>query len=693
MDTAVGDVFQIWGAPSPGWDFVRIAAKLSATQWVVDRTVTNTAVVAHAAGTMMAAFCNARQLSIPGRGAYVYWDFLNDPAAQDTTGTHWVVEKNLTGGHIVQRGNYRIMEASDGYSVVTPGFPKSLNAQRNYAISGNPQWRGVYANKMPEGLGNGFMQHESYENYSATDPGRSNWFTDMIPFIGTSYVVAAVKSVTGTNQVYKAIGTKIHRDLFPTWALCGARQLKDISPGPIGDSDSETFCVGSQCAPGAGSADVFVSCPPPVTAKSSCTPYPYGDPTSVCVGDSMAYMQSVTQFFLDPTGKGVRNRVLTNALYAWHGPRTMGYFDTAYSLPDGSWAIFSSWGNNGRKDLYMVKVPQQPGFDSNPQWGMQPVQQTVSVAAPSGATSAQWAFGGGSSATQACSGGTCSENLSLVPLSLVIAQPLFLNGSGQQVGSGQPSTQISTGVSGSGVGKPTLAATNPVTNGLSFQPQISPGSIVSIFGQDLANCEASASAPPLATTLCDAVVTFNGTAAYLFYANTTQINAQLPSSIQPGQPVTVVVSRAGTASDPVVVPGTDVGATSPAMATYTLDGSVFRAVLQTPDGKIAGPSRPLRWGESGILFAGGLGPTTPAVPDGQAAPAQPLATVNGTVEVFVNGIGQKSTSSVLAPGSAGLYQVSFTLASLTPVTTADTNQIWISVNGVESPHVLVSVSQ
>ena len=113
MDTAVGDVFQIAGAPSPGWDFVRIVSKASPTQWVVDRTVTNAAAVAHPAGTTMAAFCNARQLNIPGQGAYVYWDFLNDPKAQDTTGRHWVVEKKMTGGHIVQRGNYRIMEATD----------------------------------------------------------------------------------------------------------------------------------------------------------------------------------------------------------------------------------------------------------------------------------------------------------------------------------------------------------------------------------------------------------------------------------------------------------------------------------------------------------------------------------------------------------------------------------------------------
>ncbi len=695
MDTAVGDVFEIQGGS--GFDFLRIVQKNSATQWVVERTVTAATPAARDAGAKLWAFCNARQLSIPRQGAYVYWNFTADPKATDSTGVNWVVEKTLTGGHIVQRGNYRIMEASDGYSVITPGLPQTFNHTRNYQVVGNPQWSGAQASNMGDGLGLAYMQHESYETYNA-GPGRSNWYVDMIPFVGGFNLTPSISKVSGSSQVYKANTWGLHRDALPTFAYCGGRQLKDVSPGPIGDGNAFSYCYGKNCASGASDTDVFLNCPPPVSASSACNQNAAGDPAGVCVADMSPYGQTITQFFLDSSGR--RNRALSNALYAWHSPRTQGYFDTAFALPDASWILFASWGNNGRKDVYMLKVPPAPDLGGDPLAGSAPALEAVSVSPPAGASQAQVTFGAslsGAAATQSCSG-NCTITVPVRPMELLFTKATFQDGNGNAVGQARFDAQVVSGTSGDGVGKPQVGSQAPVVNAFSFEPKVAPGTIVSIFGQGLADCEAGAPAFPLPSSLCNASVSFNGQPAPLFYAGPTQINALLPSSIAPQQDTNIVVSRASQNSDSIRVPGTAVGEVAPALPSFTLDGQTFRAAVQNSDGSIAGPNqpdvkmRPLRLGENGIVWANGLGTTTPQVQDGQPAPSDKLAVTDNTVEVYVNDVRQQVSFSGLAPGFSGLYQVNFTLDNSTPVKPADGNQVWLRVKDVESPRLTISIA-
>jgi uncharacterized protein (TIGR03437 family) len=696
MDTAPGDVFQIQGGS--GYDFLRIVEKRSATQWVVERTVTATTPEAREAGARMWAFCNARQLSLPRQGAYVYWNFTADPSARDSTNTNWVVEKTLTGGHIVQRGNYRIMEASDGYSVVTPGLPRSFNRPRSYRVVGNPQWAGAQASNMGDGLGLAYMQHESYETYDA-GPGRDNWYVDMIPFVGGINLTPSISPVAGFSRVYKAKTWGLHRDTLPTFAHCGGRQLKDISPGPIGDNDSYAYCYGKDCASGASDTDVFVNCPPPVNASSACNQRAAGDEAAVCVADMSPYGQTITQFFLDPSG--LRNRALSNALYAWHSPRTPGYFDTAFALPDASWIVFASWANNGRKDLYMLKVPPQPEFHPDARAGSAPILKVVPLSPPDGALQVQVGYGssaaGGGNVTQNCSG-NCTVTLPVRPLELLFTKATFKDSSGQTIGQPRMEAQIGSGIAGDGIAKPEVSSQAPLVNAFSFEPGVAPGAMVTIFGRNLADCEAGADAFPLPEALCNASVKLNGQSAPLFYAGSVQINALLPGSLAPGNDVDMVVSRSGRDSDSVRIPGANVGEVAPALPSYTLDGRTFRAAVQNPDGTVSGPNRPdlnmrpLRLGENGTIWANALGATTPRVPDGQPAPADPPALTDSTVEVYVNDVRQPVSFSGLAPGFSGLYQVNFTLDRSTPVKAGDDNMIWIRVKETESPRLSIAIA-
>jgi hypothetical protein len=71
--------------------------------------------------------------------------------------------------------------------------------------------------------------------------------------------------------------------------------------------------------------------------------------------------------------------------------------------------------------------------------------------------------------------------------------------------------------------------------------QVAPGSLVSIYGLDLAANTQSAGAPPLPLTLSGASVLIGGQAAPLLYVSPEQINAQVPFGL--ACPVTMEVRK------------------------------------------------------------------------------------------------------------------------------------------------------
>ena len=72
-----------------------------------------------------------------------------------------------------------------------------------------------------------------------------------------------------------------------------------------------------------------------------------------------------------------------------------------------------------------------------------------------------------------------------------------------------------------------------------------PGSILSIFGENLASGTASLTGLPLPTTLLDTSVTLGTTPLYLYFVSPTQINAFVPYNFMPGTTPQLVVSRSG----------------------------------------------------------------------------------------------------------------------------------------------------
>lgn len=236
------------------------------------------------------------------------------------------------------------------------------------------------------------------------------------------------------------------------------------------------------------------------------------------------------------------------------------------------------------------------------------------------------------------------------------------------------------------LGPPAAAPILPagsIVNGANFRAPtapggaVAPGTIVSIFGSNLAINTAVAPFVPLPTTLLNTTVTFNSIAAPLFFVSPGQINAQVPFNVAPGA-VNVQVTSAGqtTAAQQV-----QVAAVSPGVFTTNQAGSGDGDILHAQTFQLVTPGNPAVPGEFVLVFGTGFGATNPAVASGMPAPSDPPASTQMTPTVSVNGIPATFNFSGLAPNFVGLYQLNIQVPANTP---AGANPVSISINGVAS---------
>jgi len=213
-----------------------------------------------------------------------------------------------------------------------------------------------------------------------------------------------------------------------------------------------------------------------------------------------------------------------------------------------------------------------------------------------------------------------------------------------------------------------------VVNAASYQANnSSPGTIFSIFGQDLAGGVTQATMLPLPDTLGTTSVTVNGESAPLFYVAPGQINAQIPTDIKPG-PATVIVTN-GTQSNAVaaIVPGV-----SPGIIIYGTN----HAVVQNQDGSVNGENAPAHVGDTLVVYFVGGGPVSVpgALETGQAAPNE-IAPITNNHNVTVNGVSSPKVSYMgLTPGFVGLYQANFVV----PQVPSGDQPLAIFINGQKS---------
>jgi uncharacterized protein (TIGR03437 family) len=224
--------------------------------------------------------------------------------------------------------------------------------------------------------------------------------------------------------------------------------------------------------------------------------------------------------------------------------------------------------------------------------------------------------------------------------------------------------------------------TNGVVNGASFQPKISPGSLASIFGSNLATSTASASNPPLSNSLAQASVSVNGKAAAILYASPSQINFQVPWETAVGN-AAVTVSVAGTAGSPATAPVTSA-------APGIFFNSSGAAIAQNSNFSLNTPANPAHAGSYLITYLTGSGPVTPAIADGAAAPSTGLVQPTLTpITVTIGGQPATVLGSALAPGFVSLLQINVTVP---PGLAAGSYPMVVTIAGQVSNSATVSIA-
>jgi uncharacterized protein (TIGR03437 family) len=224
---------------------------------------------------------------------------------------------------------------------------------------------------------------------------------------------------------------------------------------------------------------------------------------------------------------------------------------------------------------------------------------------------------------------------------------------------------------------------NGVVNGASFLPAtdpngaVAPGSIVSIFGNNLAPASRSATSLPLPTSLFDTTVTFNGVLAPLFYVSSTQINAQMPFETPTGA-VTVRIQRADQTAGMQTI---TVVAASPGIFTVLQQGVMVGAILHAKNFAPVTPVDPAIAGETLSIYATGLGALRVPVATGTLPPSPPPETVT-LPTVTIGGAAAAVGYSGLAARLAGVYQVNVQMPVVKP--TSGTVGVQITMDGVPS---------
>jgi len=190
----------------------------------------------------------------------------------------------------------------------------------------------------------------------------------------------------------------------------------------------------------------------------------------------------------------------------------------------------------------------------------------------------------------------------------------------------------------------------------SFDPlvggSLAPGTIIQIYGENLASQTAQPSAIPLPNNLNGTQVLIGGIESPLYYVSAGQVNAQIPFELEPGKQYQVLISANGALTTPDTVQLSDA---TPGLAVFA-DGTL---IAQHGDGTLVSKDSPAQPGEYLVAYGAGMGGTNATPASGAASPSSPLATPADPPTLLVNGAPAPLLFAGLTPGLVGLYQLNF----------------------------------
>jgi uncharacterized protein (TIGR03437 family) len=199
-----------------------------------------------------------------------------------------------------------------------------------------------------------------------------------------------------------------------------------------------------------------------------------------------------------------------------------------------------------------------------------------------------------------------------------------------------------------------------VVNAASFTSSVAAGSLISIFGANLARATAAASQIPLPISLADTSVTVNGIRAPLLYVSPGQINAQVPPQTPAGA-ATVVVTSSGT---PTPAASFQVASVAPQIFI----SSATRVLAFNQDESVNSAANPAAAGSVITVFLTGGGAMT--------APA-----------ASIGDLAAQLTYAGPAPQTVGVAQMNMQVPALPP----GDYQLQVTIGGAASNSGIISI--
>jgi uncharacterized protein (TIGR03437 family) len=203
-----------------------------------------------------------------------------------------------------------------------------------------------------------------------------------------------------------------------------------------------------------------------------------------------------------------------------------------------------------------------------------------------------------------------------------------------------------------------------IVNAASYQPgSVAPNTFLTIYGTNLAYTTKAISESDIHGNTLPTILPGTGVSIYInrirahiYYVSPTQINILVPSDAAPG-PAELLIAIDGIYGPSVMI---NLQPTAPAL--FQMDNST--AIAVHADSTLLTPSSPGRPGEDIVLYATGLGTTSPAPSYGQIPMAAARIKDSGRFRVLFDGV-QVDPARVayagVSPGFAGLYQVNIKL--------------------------------
>jgi uncharacterized protein (TIGR03437 family) len=202
-----------------------------------------------------------------------------------------------------------------------------------------------------------------------------------------------------------------------------------------------------------------------------------------------------------------------------------------------------------------------------------------------------------------------------------------------------------------------------IVSAADFLPNIAPGSLISVFGENLSPGVQAAGAAPLPTGLGESCLTVNGQAVPVLFVSPGQVNAQMPFEAEGA--ATLVLRTAGGISDNYYL---TVSPAAPSVFRSGTAGPVqnIPTVVRAANDLLVTSANPIHPGEAIVIYLTGLGHTWPAVATGAPAPLNPLALAVIPPEVSLGGAGLAVSYAGMSPGLVGVYQINATVPHWAP---------------------------